>query len=74
MLRNTVWKCGAWLCLRWRARLEINHECPWYGDVRNGSGIMYPCTQFRFSFRCWLGQQSLSSQRPPTLKEKDKAD
>ena len=60
--------------LRWWARLEITHECPRYGDVRNGSGICYPCTQFRFSFRWWLGQQSLSPQRPSTLKEKDEAD
>ena len=28
-----MWKCGAWLYLRWWARLEINHKYPWYGDV-----------------------------------------
>ena len=63
----------AWLCLRRRARLDINPEVPRYGEVRNGSGILYPCTQFRFSCGCWLGQQSLSPQRPPTLKKEDEA-
>lgn len=43
-------KMCAWLCLPRRARLEINPEVARYGEVRNGSGILYPCTQYRFSF------------------------
>ena len=29
---------------------------------------------FASLFRCWLGKQSLSPQRPPTLKKEDEAD
>ena len=66
MLRNTVWKCGAWLGLhlRWWARLEIDYE---FEMVLELGTLVH-------NFAARFGQQSLSPQRPSTLKKKNESD